>query len=483
MIFQYWKPSALLALLFTTTLSSCDSFLDIHPEGEKIEQDLFATSRGTEEAIYGVYGHLIQNSLYGRNLLWGVNEVLAQNLRVPLGELSVPLSRYEYDNANVSPTIHAIWSSAYRAIGHANNALKNVEQHREYARQPLYKGELLGLRAFLHFDLLRLFAPTDTTRQGIPYVTQFTHQVTPYSSVGENYRQILADLDAADALLATDENLLTTPRNNQRASVFENYRHTHFNRYAVWATKARVYQAMGNKSQAAYYALRVIDSQKFPLVQRNEVKDFLAGYLSEKETIFGLHAPLYQETAKSQLFEQVTGRSYSAFVKGTSRVLESYEDIFAADNNNSSADHRIAHFNLSTYVRLFKLVDYYALDANLGTRNTNNLIAGISMIRSAEMYLIAAESLLETDPDRARNLFDQLISSRGLTTFAEQGKNLTETNIVNEFRKEFFGEGLFWYMMKRKNLPIKSNALNTTVAPSEQVYNLPIPTDESAYRQ
>lgn len=42
------------------------------------------------------------------------------------------------------------------------------------------------------------------------------------------------------------------------------------------------------------------------------------------------------------------------------------------------------------------------------------------MIRIPEMYLIAAEALLESDPDEAQKYFDTFIVSRGLFKYKDR---------------------------------------------------------------
>lgn len=68
-------------------MTSCDDFLDVRPKGEKVEDDLFKDSSGFEDAIYGVYGSLVTETLYGRDLLWGLTDVMAQDLDCGSSEL------------------------------------------------------------------------------------------------------------------------------------------------------------------------------------------------------------------------------------------------------------------------------------------------------------------------------------------------------------------------------------------------------------
>ena len=49
--------------------------------------------------------------------------------------------------------------------------------------------------------------------------------------------------------------------------------------------------------------------------------------------------------------------------------------------------------------------------------------------------------------------------------------------------KELFGEGQVWYNMKRLNKDIISNVETRTIPASNDIYVIPIPEEEYAYRQ
>ena len=60
----------------------------------------------------------------------------------------------------------------------------------------IYKGEALGLRAFLHLDLLRMFAPSyasNAQAPAIPYVMTYSTAVTPQSTVDKVLDYVIAD--------------------------------------------------------------------------------------------------------------------------------------------------------------------------------------------------------------------------------------------------------------------------------------------------
>ena len=159
----------LLSLLALAT-TACNDFLDVRPKGEKVENDQFETAKGFEDAIYGVYGSMTDKALYGMDMVWGIPEILGQNLRCDATDTH-NLARYKYtDNKDLKARFSKMWSKGYETIGYANNVLQNLDK-KDPAEFPLYKAyraEMLGVRAMMHFDLLRLFAPVDRPSAASP---------------------------------------------------------------------------------------------------------------------------------------------------------------------------------------------------------------------------------------------------------------------------------------------------------------------------
>ena len=107
------------------------------------------------------------------------------------------------------------------------------------------------------------------------------------------------------------------------------------------------------------------------------------------------------------------------------------------------------------------------------------------MIRIPEMYYIMAEALLEEgDKEYARDYLDAVVSARGMVKFADRdtGKDITLEDIMNERRKELFGEGQLWFCLKRLNRDIYVHALDATLKGNDRIYTLPLPTEELAPR-
>lgn len=467
--------------------SSCDDFLDVRPDSQKLEADLFAKAKGYEDAIYGVYGYMQSEALYGKELLWGLTDIMAQDLNQTTTS-STALARYEYSTDDELRTRFAsVWNTAYTSIGYANNVLKNLEGASEdnLPLYKLYKGEMLAVRAMLHFDLLRLFCSTNESAQGIPYAKTYSQTINDFKKVGEVYDLILADLSEAEKLMEGEADGITYPRNNSNYYKFQNFRETHCNYYGVLALMARVYWMRGNMEKAGEYAGKVIDSQKFPLAEPNEVKDLYGGRLSPKETIWGLYSVSYNETCNSYLYNYRSFSSYDPYYdgSGTNHLLP-FDQVYKQDVDATAQDFRMNWFRLGTgYARCLKTVDVYALEDNaVAPAGWNERIQGISLLHVSEMYLIAAEALLKSDYSRALRYFNAETASRGLTPLRDD-VTLTKDMIYNEYHKEMFGEGQMWYNMKRLNRDIISNLDTKTIPASEDIYVIPIPQDEYNYRK
>ena len=102
------------------------------------------------------------------------------------------------------------------------------------------------------------------------------------------------------------------------------------------------------------------------------------------------------------------------------------------------------------------------------------------MIRIPEMYYIAAEALLESEPVAALELYNKVRVHRGLEALAD--KTLSVELINDERYKEMIGEGQTYFNMKRQNLPIVSHDGKTTYQPVDGIYAIPVPDIEKENR-
>ena len=286
------KKIYILLLGIVTGLTACSDWLDVQPKTSIPGDDLFESEAGFKDVLTGFYLKMGQTSLYAENLTYGYLEVMSGNYDyypdVVLKDI------YDYDNTWLSEKDN-IYGSMYNIIANINNFLKYIDKNRSVIKTGKYyelmKGEALGLRAFLHFDLLRLFGPVyseNPTGKAIPYRVSFDLKATPVLPADQVITYVLKDLHEADSLLeVSDSKSFKIPNTYDKDyNAFESSRQLRMNVYAVRAMLARVYLYKGDadsKAKALTYAREVVESDYFGLHEDNS-NPVLFG-----EHIFGLN--------------------------------------------------------------------------------------------------------------------------------------------------------------------------------------------------
>lgn len=464
----------ILATCALITVTSCEGYLDITPEGQVKRDEMLSTNEGIEDALYGVYAQLRTKSLYGQELYFQSLEVMANNLYCYGNDAITALGKFNYNDTRVKNVFASVWTDMYANISNVNSIINSpiVENASEYPAT-IYRGEALALRAMMHFDLMRLFAEQITVNQnaqGIPYKTEFSLKIPEFETLQKNYEHVTADLLEAERLLADEDRY-------KDASSFMTDRQIHMNLHAVRALLARVYITMGNKAKATEYAEKVISESGKMLKAKTEVQNDLAGVLSKKECLFGVYYSGFYSAVSTKLQQRISYTSLDI----RPDFMQTYEDGVSGLDYRANAYFTAVDQGGQSVYRLSKFTDIYELDNNASAR-PKDLIQGINMIRLPEMYYIAAEACLDSDYEKAVTLYDTVVTSRGLEPFDTANGTLTIDDINKERFKEYIGEGQIWFNMKRQNLPISSYDNKTTFRPENGIYVVPIPDEEKENR-
>ncbi|QPH39634.1 RagB/SusD family nutrient uptake outer membrane protein [Pedobacter endophyticus] len=473
-------------------LSSCKKFLDIQPESEVSKEELFSTEEGFKEALNGAYVGFAGASLYGGNLTFSNLDIMAQNYQFSSADYQ-RIAAFDYTLPSYVDKISVIWTNAYKQIGNVNQILEIIDQRKGIFKDQNYeivKGEALALRAYMHFDLLRMFGTaykSNPSFKAIPYVTTVSTKTTPYSAVTEVIDKVIADLQEAKSLLKGTDPIIPASYvvgypNGEKATelkssnlFLQNRRHR-MNYFAVVGELARVYLYKGDQVNSLSSAKEVIDSQKFPWTVK---EDFFNNDISKRDRIFYNEILFGWFVPKSQ--DQLTG-------------------LFSRDNPDYSAtaDQINSIYNLGTvgaddwrYKQWFRLVKasgtadrFYLQKYVVNSSPIANLHPLVApALRLSEMYLIAAEASFDTNPSTAVEYFNTLRIHRGIgaNVDATVAKNDFITLLEGEYRKEFYGESQNFFMHKRLNLGIITT-VGLIYPPSDKIFVFPLPVDEQAYR-
>ena len=140
----------------------CNDWLDVRPKSQVKESDLFESESGFRDALTGIYVLMGRSESYGGQRTMGLMDMVAQTYTDVPYELEGIVS-YNYKLDAVKALIDTLWNTSYNAIANCNYLLRNIAEHGDVMGddlRALVEGEALALRAFLHFDLLRGYAPS-----------------------------------------------------------------------------------------------------------------------------------------------------------------------------------------------------------------------------------------------------------------------------------------------------------------------------------
>jgi len=478
-------------ILSVLLLASCNKWLDVKPEDQIVKEELFKTESGFMEALNGVYTSCAIDEVYGVELSSGLPEVLAQNYHFEANDRFgyKQTSLYNYTDPRFMDRRDKVWRRMYNAIANCNLILENIDNGvpMTQANRQLIHGEALALRAYLHFDLFRLFAPSFAsapTGKAIPYVTSFSNKTTALSTVTEALNKMVADLTKAKELLKPVDPILTagykvgypgdTASKELTAPVlFQQNRRHRLNYYAVCGALARVYLCLDKKQEALANAKEVIDAKKFPWTKE---EDFINADVKLKDRI------MYPELVFCWYDDWYTNAYAGRFEAGFAGLYIKADagDKLYEKGGVGGEDRRFKQwFN---YINDNSMVRYELLKYKR-EKETNRHPFVHPAIRVSELYYIAAESSWDIDPAKALEYLNTVRSARGINVPVNTAsKTAFVDELVKEVRKETYAEGQLFYLYKRLNRGILLET-GATTTPSDKVFVLPFPNDELEYGQ
>lgn len=452
-----------IACLFS--FSACNDWLDIELANVVDEDKLFSTSEGFQEALAGVYNQMAASNLYGSVLTMEYMDLYAQYYSYSSVNSSYEQDRdYDYQNNSVKSRHAQIWNNLYACISGVNNVLKWEADKGQIMGESLrkqVKGEALALRAFLHFDLYRMFCPDvkrDPKVSGIPYNKEFGVSLPPVYTVEEVVQLVLNDLLEAEKEMANEEITTVTPYTLATKVQADKYV-ARMNLYAVKAMIARVHQARGDRTNAIKYAEEVINSGKFRLLDFSSVdkSEQEADILFSDEHIFSLLNPSLSELSqKIHYREYYDNGSYTQIRLPFGEVSTTYE------GNNDDI----------RYTKWFSMGNFM----KYVTDNKTLFPSKMPVIKLSEMYLLLADCYFSKDGDKALQYINTLRDHR-IRNNVHWGY-LTRDYIVQEMRREYLGEGQMWYVYKRDHMGVPSNGIAGTFEPDNSIFVFPMPDKE-----
>lgn len=491
------KPhhSSLLAALHTAGLvwalgllmvvSACTEWLDVSPKTQIKSDDNFSSEQGYKDALTGVYLLMAGTQVYGQELTYGMLDAMGQYYTAMSASNPYQYdAAFDYANSGTEGRINGVWSSMYTAIANDNELISRIDGANSLGftgrNYHLIRGEAYGLRALMHFDLVRLWGEPyvrNAQHKCVPYMKSLSADVTGLSTVAEALHSCLSDLDVAASELAVDP-VTGTP--DATADInYERDRGLKMNYYAVCLLQARIHLYMGDYAAALAAARRVIDQSTFYFTPDREIN---VAESAQRNRIFAeeLVFALYDTSLRTRYSTYFTSDNQQSLVMSE----PSYQAVYELFNAGFSGDYRYAYQTQELDGKYYSTK--YMQPASGG--NTAYMFR-LPMMRLSEAYYIAAECELKQNHDvgAAVALLNTVRSHRNLTDGLSTALSEDETmdEVWKEYVKEFMGEGQLYYFYKRQNyeqIPVPT-AVGNTVSYSYVVpnYVFPLPDDEIEY--
>lgn len=387
--------------------SSCKN-LNVNPSDAISTGTIVTTTDGLTNALNGAYallkdhvefnGSVDANNMYLRQF-YHLSDFASDD--IVCGQVTTDPLYYSFslDHSPAQGNTRYYWYISYKIITGVNTVIDAVEKS---GKTDAVTNQLLGecyfLRAFCHFNLVRLFGKpytVDPNSPGVILRTNLTDDAKKArSTVKEVYDSVLADAEKAAGLM-------TQSRGVQYAS-----------QEAAWSLLARVNLYKEDNAKAIEYASKVIGSGKFTLATKATYPALFANATTASETIFCIAFTAVDDYGK---FGSIASMIYS---DGNSGWGEEYaSSSLRAAMAPHPEDIRWAYIvpsKVGDVVQKKNGIEMYYISKFSFQGGSPNLSSPI-MFRLAEMYLIRAEAEAKTGATPAAlDDVDMIRKNRGL---------------------------------------------------------------------
>ncbi|MEO9803111.1 MAG: RagB/SusD family nutrient uptake outer membrane protein [Reichenbachiella sp.] len=450
---QFRRVSLVLMLAFT----SCDSFLEEVPDDRVSLDDLDKAAQ------------LLTNAYSDASFAF--TDWMTDDFTYTVGTTLRPSHQqmYTWGDPTSDPTEQDtpgfFWYQTYTAISHANEVLQILDDleidDSEKARRDAIKSEALLTRAYGHFMLVNLFSEEFNfvnrgSGLGVPYIeTPETEFLVEYErpTVKKVYDEIEDDMRLGLDLL--DD------------TYFTNSGKYHFNRNAALAFAARFYLYKADFIRSLEYSDQLLGSNPEAFVRDLTSTEFKAA----ESSITGF-PQLYASpdlSSNLMLMRKISLVQRTDFAYGIDR--NDYGSLFATHPFDEATDERenpafVKGQNALFPVRYESLFERNSINSNVGTPyHIAPVFRGEEVLLNraeANLYgnnLDEALADLQVLTDRRYSGADVTLSLAGLRTFFGRDSDPDFSNqdillnyLLLERRKEFLGQGMRWFDIKRYSI-------------------------------
>lgn len=322
-------------------------------------------------------------------------------------------------------------------------------------------GQLYAIRALSQFELTRLYCKlpviaddVNAPNSGMPLFNQVFDANHKFSraTLKETYAQIIADFTKAMTLLSKER---------VTASGQMNY-------WSAAALLSRVYFYNGDYANALKYAEEVIKSGKYPLYTSSE---YLTAWAKKgtSESLFGVLTTDKLNAQRNSLGYYTSPDGYAECA-----AIDEFVAFAKARSGDVRSELVVEKVSQDGDFKAFYTNKYAGQEGASAPQYVNNF----KVIRTSELYLIAAESILRgaTGSKSALEYYNELRSNR-FTNYTP-ATSVSLKDILDERRIELFCEGHRMFDLMRFGQNITLPATGETYSYKSNRLQIAIPQRE-----
>ena len=401
------------------------------------------------------------------------------------------LKQYWSHNISATNVPAGNWANFYNLIDRVNTVIKLFPNAPlDEAKRKVYLAEMHGLRAFIYYNMLRTWGGVPLRTEPITTIDNLTDLYTARATPEDVMKQIKSDIEQSLTLFG-GSNTFTAKR-------------VYWNRAATLTLKGDVFiwsgTNMGGGNADFTTAKTALDEVKAiptlgllpnfadvfdPTKEAGNREMIFALSFEKNEATQGAYGSFLVNTtqAGTLLLDPVPGPGVAVnvaypLVGGASRV--GLSDAIIKRLTSDPADTRIKN----SFRIMYRNSAGFPIAGTLLTKFIGRVDAGVQLYdndfpvyRYAQVLLLLAEAntKLGNDPSADINAIRQRAYGSGFTRYVNSTPEANMNAILDEYLREFIGEGQRWWALRRAGNAYVFAAVNPKYLASGQTYKLLLP--------